>query len=304
MYIVRNCAKRSLSAVFAALCIFTAVSCSKKTEKADSRTIKITATFYPLYIMCLNLTANVPDVELTMLAPPETGCLHDYTLTTKDMQAITSCSILVANGAGMESFLDKALSLKKDAVITAAEGYSLIDGNPHVWVAPAGALYEVRRIADGLVKLDPAHAQQYAANEASYCRKLSDLSAEMHTMLDPYAGSSIITFHEAFPYFASEFSLNLASVIEREPGTAPSAKELSELIRQIKSVQKTGRAVSLYAEPQYSSSSADVIASETGLTVYELDPCVTGPLSADAYINAQEKNMLVLAQSLSAHGEK
>lgn len=300
MYIVKNCSKYITAAILAAVLILS--GCSKKQTENKADTVKITATFYPLYIMCLNITAGIPDVELSMLAPPQTGCLHDYMLTTKDMQAITSCDILVANGAGMETFLDKAVDMKKGSLITAAEGYALIDKNPHVWVSPKGALYEVKKIAEGLESLDVKHKTLYEANAGIYFARLAELSEKMHTELFPYEGSCIITFHEAFPYFASDFGLKLASVVEREPGTVPSAKELDSIITQIKEIQKNGKHICLYAEPQYSSSSADIIAKETGLTVYELDPCVTGEMTADAYINAQEKNLAVLEKSLSGNG--
>ncbi len=264
--------------------------------------IKITATFHPLYIMLENITANVPDVEITMLAPPNTGCLHDYELTTKDMKSITTCDILIANGAGMETFLDKALSMKKGSVIVAAEDFHLTDDNPHVWVSPKGAIYEVQKIAEGLEKLDSRHADLYKKNADIYINKLQDLSSAMHKALDGFAGSRIITFHEAFPYFASEFRLQIASVVEREPGTIPNAKELAALINQIKTAQKDGNKICLFAEPQYSSSAAEVIAKETGLTVYELDPCVTGPLDKDSYIDTMKKNLTVLEKALSSSG--
>lgn len=46
----------------------------------------------------------------------------------------------------------------------------------------------------------------------------------MHAALDPYGGTSIVTFHEAFPYFAEEFGLNIAAVVNREPESEPSAR--------------------------------------------------------------------------------
>lgn len=288
----------NIKRIGAFLAVFCMVGITVFSAPAQKK-LKITATFHPLYIMLENITENVPGVEISMLAPANTGCLHDYELTTRDMKTITGCDILVANGAGMESFLEKALSMKKGAVILAADGFQLTDDNAHVWVSPAGAVYEVQRIAAGLEKLDSAHAAMYKKNADAYIAELQALSADMHKALDGFAGSRIITFHEAFPYFASEFRLQIASVIEREPGTIPSAKELAELIAQIKKVQKAGGGISLFAEPQYASSAADVIARETGLTVYELDPGVTGSLDKDSYINAMKQNTVVLQKALA-----
>ncbi|MDU5261319.1 MAG: zinc ABC transporter substrate-binding protein, partial [Clostridium celatum] len=53
--------------------------------------------------------------------------------------------------------------------------------------------------------------------------------------------------------------------------------------------------------PQYSSKIAETIATETGATVYELDPIVTGDSTPDAYddyINKMKENLNVLKEAL------
>jgi len=121
----------------------------------------------------------------------------------------------------------------------------------------------------------------------------------MHAVLDGLKNRDIITFHEAFPYFASEFQLNIAGVIEREPGSEPNAKELAgtvELVRR----QKVH---ALFAEPQYPAKSARVIERETGVRLRTLDPVVTGPRdpakARDFYLVAMRKNLDVLREALS-----
>jgi len=272
-------------------------SCTKKQPSNDEST-KIMATFYPLYIMLQNITEGADNVQISMLAPPNTGCLHDYQLTTKDMKALENCDILVANGAGMEDFLDKAIQLKKDSLIIAGEGYPLVEDNAHIWVSPKGAIYQVTKITEGLKQYDKANADLYQKNCDSYIAKLTELSDEMHQALDKYKGSSVITFHEAFPYFADEFNLNLVAVIERDAGTEPSAKELNDLIKLIKQSQAQNGKIALFAEPQYSSSAAEVISNETGLSVGELDPAVTGIIDKNAYIDAMKNNISILENHL------
>ena len=295
---------KNLNKFLGILCIasiFAFTGCSKKSEnssvKNEESKVKITATFYPLYIMLLNICDGIDNVEVSMLAPSNTGCLHDYALTSKDMKKISDCDILVANGSGMEEFMEKAIEVKKDSIIDASYGYELIDENPHVWVSIDGAAYEVNRITKELCRLNPENEYFYNKNAQNYLTKLYVLSNEMHQKLDSLSGSKIITFHEAFPYFAKEFNFDLAAVIERESGTVPSAKELNEIIGVVKNVQNEGGKTALFAEPQYSSSSADIIARETGLKVYMLDPCVTGKLEKDAYIDAMKQNEMVLLEA-------
>jgi zinc transport system substrate-binding protein len=280
--------------------LFLPAGCTKKAvREIPVKTVKITATFYPLYIMCLNLTQGVSGVELSLLAPDTTVSLREYMLTTKDLTAVSSCDILVANGAGMERFIEQAVKLKQNALITAADHYPLIDTDPYIYFSPAGARYEVRQIADGLCRLDPEHSAKYRVNAEIYDRKLSALSDEMHEALKPYKGNNIIVLHEAFRYLAAEFGLNAVSAIDRIPGTTPSPLDFSSIVRSIKSQQKNSRYICLYAEQQYPAAAAEALESKTGLVINKLDPCVSGPLTPEAYTDAQEKNLLVLRQSLS-----
>lgn len=289
-YMVRKCLAVAAAALIS-------VSCSRKQEPAGSKT-RITATFYPIYIMLMNICDGAQDVELSMLAPADTGCLHDYQLTTRDMAVIEDCTILVANGAGMEDFLEKAIRLKKDRTVVASEeNYTTVENNPHIWVSPAGAARQVRHIASALAELDEKNAGLYLKNGEEYAGQIEKLSERMHLQLDPYKGARIITFHEAFPYFASEFSLEIAGVIEREPGTTASSKELARMIDSIRDIQSQNGKIWLFAEPQYSSLEADIISKETGLTVNILDPCVTGELKKDSYLVSMENNLKSLLKA-------
>lgn len=294
-----------LIAIFLIFLLVLPVSCSKTDKNNDN--FSVTATFYPLYVMLLNITQGT-DVSVSLLAPPETGCLHDYQLTTNDMKILDKTDVIVINGCGMEDFLDKVISNSNKKVIDSSAGFSFIDKNPHIWVSPTGAIHQVNKIATELSSADPKNAELYLANAKEYTRKLEELLVFMHQELDSFANSNVITFHEAFPYFAKEFNLNIAGVIQQEHGDEPTAKELLELIELIKSVQnKTGKNISLFAENQYASSAAEIIAKETGLTVYELNTAVTGLMPKtteqmqtvkDSYILTMKENTQVLKKAL------
>jgi zinc transport system substrate-binding protein len=268
---------------------------------ASAKPLEILTSFYPMYVSTLNVVGDTPGVKVACLTEPFVGCLHDYSLTAGDMKKLARADVFVANGAGMESFIDKAVkqspSLK---VVEASKGMKLaFEGNPHVWVGISGAIGQVENIASGLAKADPDHAEAYRKNAADYVAKLDALRREMHAALDGLKSRDILTFHEAFPYFASEFNLNIVGVIEREPGAAPNAKELAETIELVRK-QKVH---ALFAEPQYPSSSAKVIERETGVPVSILDPVVTGSREPDkandAYLTAMRKNLGVLRKALS-----
>jgi len=269
---------------------------------SEPKEIKIVASFYPMYIMAKNVARDVPGVSVQNLTPPLTGCLHDYTVTTNDMKKLADAQVFVASGAGMESFLDKIVGQYPNLkIIRLSEGIPLIKGegnegdNPHVWVSISNAIIQLKNLAKAMAEFNPIHKELYEKNTANYIVKLEALREKMHSQLSPYKGRAIITFHKAFPYFAQEFGLNIASVVEREPGSEPNAKELADTIELVK---KNG-IPALFSEPQYLAGAAQTIAKETGAKVYVLDPAVIGPDDYDAYINIMENNLAVLKKAFA-----
>ena len=271
-----------------------------RTGCAAEKPLQILASFYPMYVMTLNVVGDTPGVSVECLTEPITGCLHDYQLTPANLKTLAHADIFVANGAGMEAFIAKAVAgSPKLKVIEASKGIPLaFNDNPHLWVSLGGAIEQTRNIAKGLATADPTHAATYEANAAKYIEKITALRKEMHAALDGVKHREIVTFHEAFPYFASEFNLKIVAVIEREPGSEPSAGELAHTIQLI----RKQNVKALFAEPQYPPKSAALIERETGIPVSILDPAVTGPrdpaLARDSYLVTMRNNLKALQKAL------
>lgn len=295
--------KNTLFCLLIALCLLlTGCGGTNTAGGGKDGSFHIVTSFYPMYIATLNITQGIDGVTVTNMTKPQTGCLHDYQLMTEDMKTLEKADAFVINGAGMESFLDKVIKQQKSLkVIDASKGIDLLkDGdeeNPHVWLSVTDAIAQVKNIAEQLKAADPKHADAYEKNAAAYIKKLEALKTEMHAALDTVPNKDIVTFHEAFPYFAKEFGLNIISVVEREPGTEPTPAELQATIEQVKKLPVKV----LFTEPQYSPSAAETIARETGAKIYTLDPVVTGEANEqaiNAYIDTMKKNMETLKTAL------
>lgn len=307
--------KQILSALLCAAVCLTGFSGCGTPAKESSR-LKLLSSFYPIAIMALNITDGVEGVAVESMAQQQTGCLHDFQMTTADMKKAETADAFLINGAGMEGFLDKISDqLPELPVIDSSTGIPLIasgedhhhdggeghdhdqeDYNPHLWVSITNCMEQVRNLSEGIIALDPEHEAEYRENTETYLEKLSALRDKMHSALDHVKNKDIITFHEAFPYFAEEFGLHIAAVINREPDSQPSAKELADTIRL---VRETG-VKALFVEPLYPETSADIIAAETGAQVYVLDPAVSGEWDKNAYLTAMESNLQVLEQALNS----
>ena len=295
--------KNMFFCLLAALCLLlTGCGGTNTAGGGKDGSFHIVTSFYPMYVATINITQGVDGVTVTNMTKPQTGCLHDYQLMTEDMKTLEKADAFVINGAGMESFLDKVVEQQKNLkIIDASKGIELLkdddEENPHVWLSVTDAILQVKNIAEQLKAADPKHADAYEKNAAAYIKKLEALKAEMHAELDTVPHKDIVTFHEAFPYFAKEFGLNIISVVEREPGTEPTPAELQATIEQVKKLPVKV----LFTEPQYSPSAAETIARETGAKIYTLDPVVTGEANdqaLNAYIDTMKKNMETLKTAL------
>lgn len=275
----------------------------------------VVTSFYPVWIMTLNLTSGLEDhVTVRNLAAPSFGCLHDYQLQPADMKALAAADAFLINGAGMEAFLPEITrSLPDLPVIEASEGIELLeDGsaveileaeeegetNSHIWLDPLRAVRMAENLAAGLIRILPGDEAAITDNLSDYRARLEALDSQLRQGLKDLPRKDIVTFHEAFPYFAAAYGLNVVAVVNKEPGEVLTPAQLGELVREIRVLGNPP----LFVEPQYTDLSAKTLSAETGAPVYSLDPIVTGPESdvpLDYYETVMLRNMDTLITALS-----
>ena len=274
----------------------------------------VVTSFYPVWIMTLNLTRGLEDhISVRNRAAPTVGCLHDYQLQTADMKALSAADAFLVNGAGMEAFLPEISNALPDLpVIEAAEGIDLLGDfgaveileaeeegvNPHLWLDPSRAVRMAENLAAGLIRLMPDDEALITANLEDYRSRLESLDTRLREGLKNLSRRNIVTFHEAFPYFADAYDLRIVAVVNKEPGEVLTPSQMAILIREIRQLGNPP----LFVEPQYTDLSAQTLSRETGSPVYSLDPMVTGPdadVPFDYYETVMLQNMNTLVEALS-----
>ena len=271
------------------------------TSAALAEPVTVVCSFYPLRVFAENVLKDVPDVTLETLAPAGTGCLHDFQLLPGDLRALAGAKCLIINGAGMEDqflpLLQKEMS--ELPIVDCSAGIALIEEdegpNPHIWLSALNARQMVLNMGEQLAALLPGHAEQIAANTEAYAERLSRLHEELTEHLKNLASRDIVTFHEAYPYFAEEFGLNVVASVCVEPDEAPSPRMIAETVEKIRSYALCP----LFSEPGVTSDALEVIARETNQPVYELSPITDGDGTADAYEAGMRKNVETLIKALS-----
>ena len=166
--------------------------------------------------------------------------------------------------------------------------------NAHTWLDAQNAIQIVQTIVQSAAAMMPAQADKITYNAQAYCERLAALDAQIRELLAPDSGRSIVTFHEAFPYFARAYGLHIAAVMSDEHEDSLSPKALREVIETVRALGNPP----LFTEPGSSSVAAQTISQETGSGVYELDPIVTGEATLDTYEARMLNNAYVLKNAL------
>ena len=140
-----------------------AVNKNKK-EKINDGKYRIVTTFYPIYIMTANITQGANNIELVNMADVNVGCIHDYTLQTSDMKKIENADVIIQNGLGLESFMEKAISANKNVqIIDSSKGILNIikdedETNAHIWTSTSNYIMQVENIKKELCEKNPENA--------------------------------------------------------------------------------------------------------------------------------------------------
>lgn len=276
-----------------------------------AKRLQISTSILPVYCFTVNIVSNLADVS--MLLEKKSGP-HDYQFSPQDLKKLSSADVIVLNGLGLESWLDRAFKNleRKPVVIEAAAGLkqelitevtSLDEGhdhahhhgpNPHIWLDPQLAIYCVETITAGLKRADPVNAEAYERNAKAYVARLHKLDEELAANLKSLQNKPFITFHDAFPYLTRRYSLQLAGVLEQVPDVQPTQKYLRQLRAK---VQKHGVKV-IFTEPQFPSRLARQLAADLKMQIAELDPLETGTAKPEAYEEGMRHNARKLAAAL------
>ena len=262
---------------------------------------------------------------------PKGGEVLTFDPTPADVQRITEAQLVVMNGLGLDEWLGKLVT---DAGSTAPvvelaedlDGVELLEGghhhedeheedeheedehhddehegeefNPHLWLNVAYASRYVDRIEEALVAAAPADAATFSAGADAYRQRLADLHAWAieETGRIPADARHVVSFHEAFPYFAAAYGLEIVGTIVDAPGQDPSAGELADLVRTIR--DNDVRAI--FAESQFSDALVQTLAQETGVTVVaNLYSDSLGDAPADSYEGMMRWNVEQVVAALT-----
>lgn len=243
---------------------------------------------------------------------------HTFDPTPRDLRRIAEADLVVVNGGyGIDGWLLRLIEATGvqapiinifealDFVNTRSQFYTFDEAalerpvepyaavNSHLWLDPVLMQAIVPILVEGIAAVDPENAEVYRANGEALVADLAALHEELTATLAPIRGAAFVPFHDAWPYFAERYGLDLIVEIEPFPGREPTPAYLQYALGLIEG----SGARAIFSEPQLSRRPAEVVAENAGLPLFMIDP-LGGTPETDRYQELMRHNARVLVAAL------
>ena len=276
MKVNRNIATLSLvAAVFTVLLLAAATAGCTGTDRQDDGEVVVAVTIPPEQEFVERVGGD--HVRVILLVPPGADP-HTYEPPPGVLADVAEADMYAVVGSGIEfelAWQEKIAALNPEMlVVDCSRGVDLIragDGehggaDPHIWTSPRNAKVMVEEIREGLIAVDPENAEDYRRNADAYLGELDALDAEITGALAASGVKTVMVYHSSWAYLARDYGF--AEVPIESEGKEPSPQRLEHLIKQA----EEEKIKVIFASPEHSTRSAEVIADAIGGTVVTVSP--------------------------------
>ncbi|HAJ36135.1 MAG TPA: zinc ABC transporter substrate-binding protein [Chloroflexi bacterium] len=276
--------------------------------------LRIVTTVSPITNVVYNIVGEHADLVGIV---PEGVNSHTYEPAPSDARQLAQADLIFVNGLKLEEPTLKLaeanaregveIVLLGDQTITPeqyvydfsfpAEGGS---PNPHLWPNPLLTLKYAEIIRDKLIERDPAHAEAYAANYAAFAERIKALDEAIKATIAsiPVQNRKLLTYHDSWAYFAPVYGMTVIGAIQPSDFAEPSAREIVEIIEQIKAEQVPA----IFGSEVFPSPVLEQIARESGAIYIDdlRDDDLPGQPGDDnhSYFGLMAANLRIMAEAL------
>ena len=250
-------------------------ACSSDDTAADGRLV-IATTVAPITSIVANIAGDRADV--TGLVPEGTNS-HTYEPKPSVAELLARADVVYVNGLQLEELTaDLAqANLKAGAelielgtrVLPADEwiydfSFPKAGGkpNPHLWTDPLLARRYAEVVAEDLAERDPDNAAYYRSNLTKFDALITELDTAMRTAFATVPTRELLTYHDAYAYFAADYDWRVIGAIQVSDVEEPTPREVADLIDQIRAEQVPA----IFGSEVFPSPVLEQIARETGTT--------------------------------------
>jgi ABC-type Zn uptake system ZnuABC Zn-binding protein ZnuA len=212
--------------------------------------LQVVTTVAPITSIVANIAGDRADVHGVI---PEGVNSHTYEPKPNVAQLMSTADIVFVNGLKLEDptrdiaeqNIGKGAAIIELGTMTIAPDEYIYDfsfprdagkPNPHLWTDPPMAKCYAAIASRSLQHADPANATYYAANYSRYAAAIDALDRSMQaaTKSIPAAQRQLLTYHDAYAYFAVHYGYRVVGAVQVSDFEDPTPKEVASLITQIK----------------------------------------------------------------------
>jgi ABC-type Zn uptake system ZnuABC Zn-binding protein ZnuA len=217
---------------------------------SDGERLKIVTTVAPLTSIAANVAGDLVDIEGVV---PEGTNSHTYEPAPSVAELLSRADLIFINGLVLEE-PTKSLAranLKRGAKIVEIGTEVLPESewvydfsfpkeegkpNPHLWTDPTFAKRYADVIRRELTAHDPGNGAGYQRNYDAFADLVDQFDLAMRTSFVtlPKGRRKLLTYHDAYAYFARTYDWEVIGAIQVESFEDPSPKEVAELIDQVR----------------------------------------------------------------------
>lgn len=217
------------------LALVTTACANKKEAASQSDKISIVTTTNVYSDIAKNIVGKYGTA--TAIIDKSSVDPHDFDPTTADAKKLTKANIIVANGLGYDSWMNKlAKSVNKKPVLVGEDLMGLKNGdNPHIWYNLNMPTKYVDYLVKRLSKLDKKHAAYFKANGKKYLAKVDKIKKLVKT--DKSNKKPVFVSEPVFDYALKEAGYKIGDKEFEEAienGTDPSPKMINKMNTDIK----------------------------------------------------------------------
>lgn len=281
---------------------WTLAGCAAFDDSATSADgIEVATAFYPLQYVTERVAGSHAQVE-NLTAPG--GEPHDLELTVRETAEVAQADLVVYE-RGFQPSVDEAVDENAEGKVLDVtdvvplvpfreHGVDSSEDDPHFWQDPLLLAKVGDAVADQLSAVDPAHADDYAANAADLRADLEQLDQEYASGLSHCTRDTVVVSHDAFGYL-QRYGIHMETILGLSPDSEPTPADLSRLQQLIRSDGIT----TVFGESLVSPAVADSLARDTGVRSEVLDPIegLSDQTADEDYLSLMRSNLQALREA-------
>ena len=205
---------------------------------------EVVAANYPLQYFAERLLGETANVDFPVPADVDPSFWRPSIV---DISTIQSADLILLNGAGFATWVDRvslprsklvntSAAIEDQFIVTESITHSHGEGGEHsheglasyLWLDPSLATLQAEALATAITARDLAPADVVAARLDTLRADLEALDAETRDALKKLQGTAFIATHPRYQYFARKYDLSIAS-LEWEAGAIPTDTQIEDL---------------------------------------------------------------------------